>query len=274
MAGAAFDGPDAGRWLARSRHVQGRQLDEQILPSGEHFERSPMYHALVLETILDIRDATAGVRPDLSDRCDQVASRMADLLEGVLHPDGAWPLLGDSCFGEAPPPQHLLERAERGWREHREITPIPEIREIRPLLSSIRSHSGAKAQQIGSYWTFRDGGDYVVLDAGPVGADHLPAHAHSDLLTWEASLGGQRLVVDSGVYHYQNDAMRQYCRSTAAHNVLQIDDRPPRLALLPGNRPDRRFLVGAGVSQRGSPSAGSPRRAVPGLPARRALAVH
>jgi hypothetical protein len=66
----------------------------------------------------------------------------------------------------------------------------------------------------------------VILDAGRVGADHLPAHAHSDLLTWEASLAGHLLVVDSGVFHYQDDAMRRYCRSTEAHNVLQIDDRP------------------------------------------------
>ncbi len=52
----------------------------------------------------------------------------------------------------------------------------------------------------------------------------MPAHAHADLLTWEASVNGQRLFVDAGVFNYQDDVMRRYCRSTAAHNVLQIDD--------------------------------------------------
>ena len=51
----------------------------------------------------------------------------------------------------------------------------------------------------------------------------MPAHAHADLLTFEASFGGRRLFVDSGVFNYEDDAMRRYCRSSAAHNVLQID---------------------------------------------------
>ncbi len=48
-------------------------------------------------------------------------------------------------------------------------------------------------------------------------------HAHADLLTFEASFGGARLFVDSGVGSYQNDGDRRYCRSTAAHNALEID---------------------------------------------------
>jgi len=31
-----------------------RELEEQILPDGGHFERSPMYHAMVLEDLLDL----------------------------------------------------------------------------------------------------------------------------------------------------------------------------------------------------------------------------
>jgi uncharacterized heparinase superfamily protein len=76
----------------------------------------------------------------------------------------------------------------------------------------------------GDIWTWRDGGDFLVFDAGAVGADHLPAHAHSDLLTIEASLAGHRLIVDSGTFDYSDGPMRQYCRSTGAHNVVQIDD--------------------------------------------------
>src|SRR5262249_49892141 len=80
-------------------------------------------------------------------------------------------------------------------------------------------------RRTGDYWVWRNGGDFFLMDAGPVGADHLPAHAHSDLLTIEASSAGRRLVVDSGAYAYRDDELRRYCRSTAAHNVLQVDDR-------------------------------------------------
>jgi len=63
----------------------------------------------------------------------------------------------------------------------------------------------------------------LIFDAGPVGADCLPAHAHCDLLNFEMSPAGARLFVDSGTFDYEESPMRAYCRSTAAHNVLQID---------------------------------------------------
>ena len=80
------------------------------------------------------------------------------------------------------------------------------------------------ARVVGDYWIFRDEDRFVLFDAGPVGADHLPAHAHADLLGLEASYDGKRLFVDTGVFNYQDDPMREYCRGSAAHNVLVVDD--------------------------------------------------
>ncbi len=39
---------------------------------------------------------------------------------------------------------------------------------------------------------------------------------------FELSLFGERLVVDSGVHDYERGQMRDYCRSTAAHNTVEI----------------------------------------------------
>src|SRR5579883_2790561 len=47
FAGAYLRGPDADRWLRQGLRIEHDQLREQILPDGGHFERSPMYHALV-----------------------------------------------------------------------------------------------------------------------------------------------------------------------------------------------------------------------------------
>jgi uncharacterized heparinase superfamily protein len=204
LAGACFDESvsrsrlrTAGRWLRT-------QLDEQLLPSGEHFERSPMYHAQMLSAILDVRDAAEALEPNLSEACAQASRRMADCLEPLLHPDGEIPLLSDSALDETPAVRVLLEAARRDDASASTVMPGGGV--------------------VGSYWTWRDGGDYLLLDAGPVGADELPAHAHCDLLTIEASLQGRRVIVDSGVFEYASGNMRTYCRSTAAHNVLQVDD--------------------------------------------------
>ncbi len=54
FAGAFFDGVDADRWLRKGLKILHRELLEQILPDGGHCERSPMYHCLVVEDLLDV----------------------------------------------------------------------------------------------------------------------------------------------------------------------------------------------------------------------------
>ncbi len=291
LMGAFFEGPDARRWLRKTGEGLPRQLDEQILPHGEHFERSPGYHADMLEAVLEVRDATADVLPELSHLCGGVAARMAAFLRAILHPDGGIPLFGDSCLGRAEAIGQLLAPREadspifaaetvnhwaktpfvprklgqsprerlrgddvHGARPVRMSLPEAEAasvvghRSLGRLASGRRPSNGhwgsersptetfrehaepyvypseeADARVLGDYWLYRHAGDFLLFDAGPVGADPLPAHAHADLLTLEASVDGQRLLVDSGVYSYDDEPVRHYCRSTAAHNVLQVD---------------------------------------------------
>ena len=215
LAGAFLDGPDADRWLAKGARLLGKELAEQVLPHGEHFERSPMYHAGVLEAVLDVRDAVASLVPELGQLCSRAAAKMAAFLGEIIHPDGEIPLLGDACLGETPPPARLVARAAGGGCTADEVhgagQHVP-----KPSPSALR---------LGDYWTYREEGDFLLFDAGPVAPDHLPAHAHADLLSFEASIHGRRLFVDSGVFNYEDDPMRRYCRSTAAHNVLEVDGR-------------------------------------------------
>jgi uncharacterized heparinase superfamily protein len=207
LAAVFFDGAEADGWLRIARKIFERELPEQILEHGEHFERSPMYHAQMLDALLDIRDGARNLDSQLARSCGDAAARMAGFLEQILHPDGEIPLLGDSAFGESPPPGELIRQAIQTGNEPRQ--PASNV---------------SLTRRAGDYWTFREGSDFLLLDGGPVGPDHLPAHAHSDLTTFEFSIGGRRLVVDSGVFAYSDDELRRYCRSTGAHNVLQIDD--------------------------------------------------
>jgi uncharacterized heparinase superfamily protein len=78
---------------------------------------------------------------------------------------------------------------------------------------------------------FRDSG-YVrleaqeavaLLDVAPVGPDYLPGHAHADTLSFEFSLFGQRLFVNSGTSRYGVSEERLRQRGTAAHNTVTVD---------------------------------------------------
>jgi uncharacterized heparinase superfamily protein len=216
VVGAFFDGSDAERWLRIGEEILHKGIMEQILPHGEHFERSPMYHVHVLELLLDVRDVVAGIRPHLAHLCGETARRAAGFLREIVHPDGRIPLFADSCYSELPSTTHIFDRvsnAEQVLLSQTLSTALPAKPSDKVAVTSV-----------GDYWVFRNGGDSLLFDAGPVGPDHLPAHAHADLLTFEASVGGRQLFVDSGVFGYEDDAMRRYCRGTAAHNVLQVDD--------------------------------------------------
>jgi hypothetical protein len=54
IAGMALDGPLAEGWRALGCSLVHSEVGEQQLADGAHFERSPMYHALFTEDLLDL----------------------------------------------------------------------------------------------------------------------------------------------------------------------------------------------------------------------------
>ncbi len=203
LSAAFFEGALGDRCLVMIDAHLADQMDEQLTEEGEHFERATAYHIEIAELFLDLRETLRPLRARLSAQCGSIAARMTDLVVGISHPDGDPPLFGDSTL------------------------------QVRPILDDLQRTSGnsldspssrqATARLWGDYWVWRQGDDCLIFDTGPVGADELPAHAHCDLLGFEASIGGHKLFVDSGVSSDEDDEARRYCRSTAAHNCLEID---------------------------------------------------
>lgn len=206
FAGTLLEAPEASRWLALGTRLLERELAEQVLPDGGHFERSAMYHAQVLEDLLDLETlASASGRPRAA--LSGAVARMARCLRRVLHPDGEIPLLNDSAFGIARPARELLtlagDSAEVSSSGHPEVKVLAET----------------------GYAVIRDPNfdSCLIFDCGPLGPDYQPGHGHCDVLSYELSLHGQRVVTDTGVSTYERCAERGYERSTAAHNTLRID---------------------------------------------------
>ncbi len=143
------------------------------------------------------------------------------LLRSILHPDGQIPLLGDSAFDGVPDTVF--------WWGQGTVASVGDQRFVEAVTIVTIGHSRHRVttsdcpEEMVNYAARMMSGDFLLFDTGPVGADELPAHAHCDLLGLEASIGGKRFLVDSGVFDYEDSEMRMYCRSTFAHNVLQID---------------------------------------------------
>jgi len=211
FAGLYFDGAEAGLWLAKGLELHRRQLAEQILADGGHFERSPMYHAIVLEDLLDlinIARASGALDVDLIARWTGLAERLRAWLAVMVHPDGQISFFNDAAFGVAGAPKALDAYAERLG-----------------LGAPISPATGATWLAASGYARLAKDDAVVLIDAAPVGPDYLPGHAHADTLSFEFSLGGERVVVNGGTSIYGEGLQRQLERSTAAHSTVQIDGR-------------------------------------------------
>ncbi len=201
LAGCYLQGQgEADRWREQGLSIYRDELDEQILSDGYHFERSPMYHALMLEGMLDVLSVLPEDR--VATNLREAAQVMTEALAATSHPDGTLALFNDASHEIAPPPDRLLQYARQVLREE------PSVRTVFP-------EAGYYILEAEDLW--------MMIDGGPAGPEHLMAHAHADVFSYELSLLGERFVVDSGVYEYAAGSMRQYVRSTAAHNTVQVD---------------------------------------------------
>ena len=120
FAGLYFDGPEAERWRGRAVSILSRQLIEQILPDGGHFELTPMYHALAVEDLADILNLTntfdtalGAAETRLARACADRLPVMLRWLQAMTHPDGGISFFNDAAFGVAPRNDQLHDYATR-----------------------------------------------------------------------------------------------------------------------------------------------------------------
>jgi uncharacterized heparinase superfamily protein len=175
-----------------------RQLRVQVLADGGHYERSPSYHCQVLGDLIDIEALLASAEHPPVEGLTTAIDRMRGWLGAMLHPDGDVPLFND-C---------VLVGTER-------------IALLRPHR---RPPGRLTVLQPSGYVVIRpDDRIHLVADVGPPCPDDLPAHAHADCLSFELSVEHARVIVDTGTSSYAPGPRRQFERSTAAHNTVEID---------------------------------------------------
>lgn len=214
FAGVFFEGGEARELLAKGLAILEKELPEQVLLDGGHFERSPMYHSVILEDFLDLGNLFEVNQGEVRDQkrqrfADGIRSyvgSMAFWLRAMCHPDGAIGFFNDATFGIAAEPLSLFEYAERLGIE-----------------SGTPPEEGVTHLKDSGYIRYQRGPVVALLDVAPVGPDYQPGHAHADTLSFEMSLFGQRVFVNSGTSTYEEGEERHRQRSTAAHNTVEID---------------------------------------------------
>lgn len=210
FAGSFFSGPQADRWLARGLAIFDAELDEQILPDGGHFELSPMYHAIILEDMLDLLQLADIYAETLSHHARRQAwagrsRRMLDWLATMSHPDGDIAFFNDAALGQA---RRLAELADYSRRFG---------------LAAGDAETVSTHLRDSGYVRLSHGPWLCFLDAAQVGPSYIPGHAHADTLSVEISLEGERLVTNGGTSTYAPGPVRERERATISHATVEID---------------------------------------------------
>ncbi len=207
FAGLFFD---EEKWIKQGIHRVRREIQEQILADGGHYERSPTYHALILTDLIDLanlinkRDSFGDLFSLLRDK----SSKMLRWLQAMTQPDGKPALFGDTAFDVAPCLVDLKAYFEKVFQRQPEEAPTVFV----PLNES-------------GYLVFKDraNGVYFAADVGKLGVTYQPGHAHCDFLSYELSVSGRRFIVDTGVGEYEPGDLRTKARGTYGHNVLVVN---------------------------------------------------
>lgn len=202
FAGLYFKGLEADFWRNMGLKILANQLPEQILSDGGHYERSPMYQSIILTDLLDLINLYEAFEHKPQPLWRSLAARMGGWLTSMTHPDGGLSFFNDSAFGIAPSLKDLI-----AYADHLGIT--FDTAGANPKISGYRQLKIADAT--------------LIVDTAPIGPDFLPGHAHADTLSFEFSLGGRRLFVNSGTSIYGASVERERQRDTASHNTIKLD---------------------------------------------------
>jgi len=208
FSGLYICGDEANRWYRTGINILCKELPEQVLSDGGNFELSPMYHAIFLEDLLDLINIHQTYGKDLPFNIVKEVKQMLKWLDSMSHPDGEISFFNDSVLGVAPTLNELVNYASQLDIEYK-----------------LGKLSGLIYLKDSGYIRLDRKDIVIIADVANIGPDYLPGHGHADVLSFEMSLFGQRLIINSGISTYKEGSDRQKQRGTLAHSTITIDGK-------------------------------------------------
>jgi len=215
FSGLFFNDPESSKWLNKGILILEKELQEQILKDGAHFELSPMYHSIMLDLVIDIYELS--ILADnfnykhLSSKKEffaNVISKMYSWLIHMTHPDGEISYFNDSAIGVAKSPEKIFSR----------------LNKLNLLLKHSFNSNAIHLEESGFYRIY-DYGFTIFFDCGDIGPSYLPGHGHADSLSLELSYLDQRIFVNLGTSEYKKGSRRDFERGTMAHSTLSVNNK-------------------------------------------------
>lgn len=206
---------EAAEWRRFAAERMRDDLTRQVYPDGAQYELAPGYHNVSLGNFVGIVDIAQMNDLELPEGYLENLERMFDFNLYMMTPSGSLPAFNDSSGGR--PANQLWtgyelfpHRTDFQWGgTNRSIGTPPEVTSYAfPYAGYLIQRSGWDSQA-----------RYLAFDVGPYGY----GHQHEDKLNFVLSAYGRELVVDAGIYTYDNSKWRQYVLSPYGHNVAFVD---------------------------------------------------
>ncbi len=222
-----------------------RELVTQFSADGTNYEGSIPYHRFAAESLIVTAILLERNGRQLPPQARVQLKRIVRFIDHYTKPNGLAPQVGDNDNGRV---LVLHDYAEQEYRDHRHILAVgatwlcmnelatevsDQVADViwlvgqrpavaapvgkAPFIASLHNRNGyALAKTTDSSFLVR---------CGEISAMSGGGHNHCDQLSFEFHDQRQDLIVDPGAMVYSADAtLRNQFRSTAAHNLLQLDD--------------------------------------------------
>lgn len=189
------------KWTKIGEKIIQDQLDEQILTDGAHFERSLMYHQIILFRILEAI-GYLHKKSDFRKYLKVLASKMLSWSKAMTLRDNSAAHFNDSVAESTYLTTHLNS-----------------------LASSIDVNTELKLQLSDSgFRKFTTNSSELIIDVESIKPDYQPGHAHADSLSFIMNLYGKAFIVDPAISTYNTGERRNWERSTRAHNTVTVEE--------------------------------------------------
>jgi uncharacterized heparinase superfamily protein len=199
LAAAALSMAEQGRFVKQAARRLDQELMRQVLPDGGHVSRSPGAILEALTDLLPLRQAfaTHGTQP--SRVLISAIDRMMPMLRFFRQGDGGFAHFNG--VGDTPTDQ---------------LATVLAYDDVRGSLSMAAPHSG--------YHRVEAAGTILLVDAGTPPPIDYSLNAHAGCLSFEMSVGRQRLIINCGTAHPSSAALKRLARTTAAHSTATLND--------------------------------------------------
>lgn len=198
MGGCFFNNEE---WKVKSCKILIKQLNEQILNDGAHFELSPMYHQIVLFRVLEALSYIPSENK-LYPVLQKKANLMLGWLKQMTFSNGDIPNFNDSAAGVAFTSGQLFK-----------------------LAASLNLKMEGNSLNDSGYRKFENDTFELIADMHGVRPIYQPGHNHSDHLSFVLYVHGKPFIIDPGTSTYTISERRQWERSSKAHNTVTVNDQ-------------------------------------------------